>query len=220
MVVRNWLSRSLNSGRDVMKTPGKIRIIAGQWRRRQLPVPKHSGLRPTPDRVRETLFNWIGDGILDSTCLDLFAGTGALGFESASRGAAQVWMLERDAGLCQNLRQQSRSLHADQVQIVHADALAWIADAVAAVDYIFLDPPFGKYKFSDMLKRLESSRLLKPTTTLYYECALDIGNRRAAIDAHGQCPQVASWCRIHSAQAGRVSYNLFQRKHFNNGRST
>ena len=113
----------------MIKKSGKIRIIAGRWRRRQLPVPGHPGLRPTPDRVRETLFNWIGDGILDSVCLDMFAGTGALGFESASRGAARVWMLERDRGLCDNLRQQCCLLGADQVRIVHADAWSWIAGA-------------------------------------------------------------------------------------------
>jgi len=203
-----------------MKQPGKIRIIAGQWRRRQLPVPRYPGLRPTPDRVRETLFNWIGDGILASRCLDLFAGTGALGFESASRGAAKVWMLERDAGLCRNLRRQSRSLNADQVQIVHADALAWIAAAVEAVDYIFLDPPFGEYQFSDVLARLEDSRLLQPNTALYYECAPDIGHRLDAVDANGQCALMAPWYRIHSAQAGRVSYNLFQRKYSSKGRTT
>ncbi len=204
-------------GWSMVKASGKLRIIAGRWRRRPLPVPAHPGLRPTPDRVRETLFNWIGDNITDSVCVDLFAGTGALGFESASRGAKRVWLLERDAGLCRSLRRQRRLLDAPQVQIVEADALAWIALARQAVDYIFLDPPFGTYEFSDLLARLDDSRLLKPTTVLYFECALDVGKRMAAIEAGNPEGTLGDWYCSHSARAGRVSYNLFQKRAFNAG---
>ncbi len=195
----------------MLKSTGQIRIIAGQWRRRRLAVPHKTGLRPTPDRVRETLFNWIGDSIRDSFCLDMFAGTGALGFESASRGAAQVWMLERDVDLCRNLNHQCRVLGAEQVNVVRTDALAWIAGPRESVDLIFLDPPFGVYELSELLHCLEGSTLLKPTTMLYFECALTDLGRGDKANENTLFENFDSWRHRHCARAGRVSYNLFQR---------
>ena len=190
-----------------MKAPGKIRIISGQWRGRPLPVPTHSSLRPTPDRVRETLFNWIGARIRNSSCLDLFAGTGALGFESASRGASKVWMVEYDSKLCENLRSQCQVFGATQVEVIQADAISWIKNSNEAMDYIFLDPPFDKYQFEELLRQLETTSLLKPTTHLYFECTLQVGKQLEEnyIQTNG------AWRRIHFALAGRVSYNLYSR---------
>lgn len=200
-----------------MKATGKIRIIAGQWRHRLLPVPRYPGLRPSSDRIRETLFNWIGGDIRDSDCLDLFAGTGALGFEAASRGAARVWMVESVASLCRNLRDQCELLKADQVQVVHSDALAWVTTARQAMDYIFLDPPFGDYDLRELLDRLEDSSLIKATTALYFECAQESGAQLNAQLANGAAGAQELWFLSHCARAGRVSYNLFQRRQSGSG---
>ena len=132
--------------------PQEIRIVGGQWKRTRLTVLDRPGLRPTPDRVRETLFNWLGQNLSGWRCLDAFAGTGALGFEAASRGAAEVVMLERDAALQRQLREVQQRLKAAQVRIEGADALAWMARAEAArFELVFLDPPFDAGLFEAAL---------------------------------------------------------------------
>jgi 16S rRNA (guanine966-N2)-methyltransferase len=121
-----------------------VRIIAGSLRGSKLPVPERPGLRPTSDRARETLFNWLQHEVAGRRVLDLFAGSGALGFEAASRGAAEVLLVERDAQLAASLRESAQRLHADQVEVECADALAWLARPPdRAFDLVFLDPPFG-----------------------------------------------------------------------------
>jgi len=122
----------------------EVRLIGGQWKRSRLPVADRPGLRPSPDRVRETLFNWLGKDLGGWRVLDAFAGSGALGFEAASRGAAEVVLLERDAALVQSLRASRERLSAAMVQIHRADALGWMSRcAPARFDLVFLDPPFG-----------------------------------------------------------------------------
>jgi 16S rRNA (guanine966-N2)-methyltransferase len=126
--------------------PGRsnqVRIIGGQWRRRILHFPEVSGLRPTPDRVRETLFNWLGQRLDGMRCLDLFAGSGALGFEAASRGAIEVVMVERDRQAMAALKKNREMLGAAQIELIPAEGLAWLAGARGQFDLIFLDPPFG-----------------------------------------------------------------------------
>ncbi len=126
------------------KTPAKIHIIGGQWKRTPLPVLSLPGLRPTPNRVRETLFNWLGNQLEGWRCLDLFAGSGALGFEAASRGAKQVWMVEQDHRAIKQLRANQQKLQADMIQIIHGDALPFAARLPAgSLDIAFLDPPFA-----------------------------------------------------------------------------
>lgn len=120
----------------------RVRIIGGQYRRRLLSFPDGAGLRPTPDRVRETLFNWLGQDLPGWRCLDLFAGSGALGFEAASRGAGRVVMIERDRAALAALEQNRSTLDARQVEIVHADALAWLGHNRETFDLAFVDPPF------------------------------------------------------------------------------
>ncbi len=124
---------------------GEVRIIGGQWRRSKLSVAQRPGLRPTPDRVRETLFNWLGQDLTGWRCLDAFAGTGALGFEAASRGAQQVRLVEQDAGLVQQLERISAQLGAQAaVQVQRGDAIAALnASALGHWHAIFIDPPFG-----------------------------------------------------------------------------
>ena len=123
---------------------GEIRIIGGQWRRTRLSVAQRPGLRPTPDRVRETLFNWLGQDLAGWRCLDAFAGTGALGLEAASRGAAQVRMVEQDAGLAQQLERCIQQLGAKGVQVQRGDGVSAIRQsAPGSLHAIFLDPPFN-----------------------------------------------------------------------------
>ncbi len=123
---------------------GQVRIISGQWRGSKLPVESSPGLRPTSDRVRETLFNWLQSHIAGKRVLDVFAGTGALGFEAASRGAAEVVLLEKLPALANSLRATATRLKAGNIKIETSDSFAWLArPATDRFDLVFLDPPFG-----------------------------------------------------------------------------
>lgn len=132
--------------------PHQVRIIGGQWKRTRLDVPDRSGLRPTPDRVRETLFNWLGQDLTGWRCVDAFAGTGALGLEAASRGAADVLLLEADAALVDALRAVAKRLDAANVRVQRGNALTALAGLPAgSVDLVFLDPPFDADLFDKAL---------------------------------------------------------------------
>ena len=121
----------------------EVRVIGGAWKRSKLPVADRPGLRPTPDRVRVTLFNWLGQNLTGWRCVDAFAGSGALGFEAASRGAAEVVLVERDPVLAASLTATRQRLQAETVRIERADALQWMGRAPAGgCDVVFLDPPF------------------------------------------------------------------------------
>jgi 16S rRNA (guanine(966)-N(2))-methyltransferase RsmD len=123
--------------------PREVRIIGGTWKRTKLPVRDKPGLRPTPDRVRETLFNWLGHDLTGWRCIDAFAGTGALGFEAASRGASQVVIVEQDPQLVELLRATKAKLQADTIDVRRANGLSVLASAApGSVDAVFLDPPF------------------------------------------------------------------------------
>jgi len=137
------------AGRPLTGKPaGEVRIIGGQWKRSKLPVADRPGLRPTPDRVRETLFNWLGQDLDGWRVLDAFAGSGALGFEAASRGAAEVLLLERDAALVRSLQASHLRLKAENLRVECSDALAWMARAAPArFELVLLDPPFGQDLF-------------------------------------------------------------------------
>ena len=132
--------------------PGEVRLIGGLWKRSKLPVADRPSLRPTPDRVRETLFNWLGQDLTGWRVLDAFAGSGALGFEAASRGAAEVLLVESDAALLRSLREVKERLHAEQVQVLSADAIAWLKRcAPGRFELVFLDPPFDANVFEAAL---------------------------------------------------------------------
>lgn len=149
--------------------PQRVRIIGGQWRSRLLPVTQRHGLRPTPDRVRETLFNWLGQDLSGWHCIDAFAGTGALGFEAASRGAAQVLLIEQDAQLVRQLAAIARQLPAPNVQIRHGDAVQQLQTLPAcSADLMFIDPPFDSPAlFVPALSA--AARLLHPQGFVYLE---------------------------------------------------
>ena len=147
---------------------GEVRIIGGQWKRTRLPVPQLPGLRPTPDRVRETLFNWLGQDLTGWRCLDAFAGTGALGLEAASRGATAVQLVEQDAGLVARLGQLCQRLQARAVQVRRGDGMAALQQcAPASQDLIFLDPPFESPLFQPVLQA--AARALAPKGFVYLE---------------------------------------------------
>jgi 16S rRNA (guanine(966)-N(2))-methyltransferase RsmD len=146
----------------------EVRIIGGQWRRSLLPVADRPGLRPTPDRVRETLFNWLGQDLTGWRVLDAFAGSGALGFEAASRGATEVTLLEREPELVKLLAASRDRLKADMLRILRADALVWMGTAPAAsFELILLDPPFDAGLHAPALQA--ATRLLVPGGMVYVE---------------------------------------------------
>ena len=137
----------------VHKGAGEVRIIGGQWRRTKLPVGNKSGLRPTPDRVRETLFNWLGQSLLGWKCADIFAGTGALGIEAASREATLVQLCEQDAMLVGQLQSHIDRLKASAVHVQRTDGVSWLArQAPQSWDVVFIDPPFESQLFQPALK--------------------------------------------------------------------
>jgi 16S rRNA (guanine966-N2)-methyltransferase len=175
----------------------QVRIIGGAWRSRRITFPDHEGLRPSSDRVRETLFNWLGQDLEGERCLDLFAGSGALGFEALSRGAAHVVMVEKSRRACEALRRNADLLAAKNLRLHCADALefatAAIADAEARFDVVFLDPPFG----SDLLEKAQQLvvPLLRPGARVYVESAAAFapsGSRRV----------------LRQGRAGQVHYTL------------
>ena len=174
---------------------GRIRIIGGQYRSRLLRVAPRPGLRPTPDRVRETLFNWLGQDLDGLACLDLYAGSGALGFEAASRGASRVVMVETDRVALRALEASRAALGALQVEIVSGGAAAFLEHARERFDVVFLDPPFRQNAVPGLLPQLE--RLLNPAARVYAESASPV-------------PAPPNWLELKRARAGSVSYQLFE----------
>ncbi len=177
---------------------GKVRIISGQWRRRLLRVPDVDGLRPTPDRVRETLFNWLAGSIEGARCLDLYAGSGALGFEAASRGAAQVVLVEKDERAVACMREQARVLGADQIDVVHADVRYWLQGQATRFDIVFLDPPFGDHDLGKRCAQLERDSWLAPDALVYLETR--------ATQASLELPD--GWQLLRRQKAGQLRYHL------------
>ncbi len=150
----------------------KVRIIGGEWRSRILTFPAQDGLRPTPDRVRETLFNWLGQYLAGKTCLDLFAGSGALGFEASSRGATQVTLIEQSPKVIAALRENAAKLGADRVTIQRADGLRWLGTNAGVYDVIFLDPPFQSGALDKLLPQLIAH--MTPGGCAYVESGAEI----------------------------------------------
>jgi len=175
-----------------------VRIVGGEFRRRVLRFPDSEGLRPTPDRVRETLFNWLGQELDGWHCLDLFAGSGALGFEAASRGAERVVMLEKSPRVLAALHENHELLHKPAaVEIIRGDALQYLSSTKAKFDLIFLDPPYKK----GWITRLE--RLLhgvsNEDTAIYVEAENEIGS-------------LGDWRTVRQGKAGEVHFHLLRRQ--------
>jgi 16S rRNA (guanine(966)-N(2))-methyltransferase RsmD len=174
----------------------EVRIVGGVWRSRRIHFPPRADLRPTPDRVRETLFNWLGQDLTGRTCLDLFAGSGALGFEAASRGALRVVMVERDRTAYAALQTNREALGARQVEAVLGDALEFMRGDRALYDVIFLDPPFSSGYVSRALPLLPPR--MAPDAWLYYESG-------------AQPDWPSGWTVCKAGRAGQVVYQLVKR---------
>ena len=173
--------------------PREVRIIGGVWKRSKLPVADRRGLRPTPDRVRETIFNWLGQSLDGLACLDLFAGSGALGFEAASRGAARVVMVEHDRAVFDSLRHARDTIGAAQVELVLDDAFSYLGKTKDRFDVVFLDPPFRQNALPALFRQLKVS----PAARVYVESSepFDAGE---------------AWRELKRARAGQVSYQLLE----------
>jgi 16S rRNA (guanine966-N2)-methyltransferase len=182
--------------RNAGRVQGSVRIIAGEWRGRRIAVPDGTSVRPTPDRVRETVFNWLRDSLAGARCLDLYAGTGVLGFEALSRGAATAWFVERDPALVEALNATGRQLGATP-QIVRRDALAFLRDAVSThFDVVFLDPPYTE-PLDPLLELLP--RWLAPQAQIYIERPRSEG-----------LPAVPGARWLKQSYAGAVEYGLLR----------
>ena len=154
--------------------PGKIRIIGGKWRGRKLPVPETVMLRPTPDRVKETLFNWLQPVISGASCLDLYAGTGALGLEAISRGASSVVLVENDPALAGQLAENIKTLDATDARLERSEALSWLRRNSTQFDLVFLDPPFNQGLVEKSCELLLELNGLKPQALIYVEAEQEL----------------------------------------------
>ncbi|MFP1737296.1 16S rRNA (guanine(966)-N(2))-methyltransferase [Lonsdalea quercina] len=181
--------------------PGQIRIIGGQWRGRKLPVPHSPGLRPTTDRVRETLFNWLAPVIQQARCLDCFAGSGALALEALSRYAAHATLLEAERGIARQLSQNLSLLRAENASVIHTDALQWLAQPGEAFDVVFLDPPFRQGLLDNTVNLLETQGWLADDAWIYIETEAE--NRTLNLPAN--------WQLHREKVAGQVAYQLYAR---------
>jgi len=179
---------------------GEVRIIGGAWRSRRLVFPASADLRPTPDRVRETVFNWLAPYLPGAVCLDLFAGSGAFGFEALSRAAARAVLVEKRLEVVAALRLNREQLKAEHAEIVHADAAEYLRGPATAFDMVFLDPPYASGLLVPCMQLLETHGWLKPDALIYLEAP------------EGEAPPLPeTWQLVRSKTAGQVGYHLARR---------
>ena len=179
---------------------GTLRIIGGHWRGRKIRFGAALGLRPTLDRVRETLFNWLAPDIRDAHCLDLFAGSGALSFEALSRGAADVVAVERNSQSLRDLHKNSALFGANRMSIIHSDALRYVdAPHTHAFDIIFVDPPFHENLVATTLEALAGSDCMTQGTLVYVELETDT-----------HCVLTSTWDPLRHKRAGNTQFMLLQ----------
>jgi 16S rRNA (guanine966-N2)-methyltransferase len=179
-----------------------LRIIGGEWRGRRIRFPGEGGIRPTPDRVRETLFNWLMAKVAGSRCLDLFAGSGALGLEALSRGAAHATFVERDRRNVAGLREIASRLAPERSRVIEADALAWLGGPSQPFDIVFLDPPFADGLLADAMRLLDARGWLAADAFIYLEMPAKAG-----------APALpAGWTMHRTGRAGAVGYHLARRQ--------
>lgn len=176
----------------------RVRITGGAWRSRVLDFPQVPGLRPTPDRVRQALFNWLGQELSGRICLDLFAGSGALGFDALSRNAARVVMVEQDPQVRAALAASARALDAGaRLVLAGHDALQFLRDTAERFDLVFLDPPFNQGWLAKLLPHL--SRVMTPGGLIYLESA-------------DRCEPPSPWVILRAGRAGAVHYHLMSKQ--------
>ncbi|WP_426607713.1 16S rRNA (guanine(966)-N(2))-methyltransferase [Pantoea anthophila] len=181
---------------------GQIRIIGGQWRGRKLPVPDSAGLRPTTDRVRETLFNWLAPVLPEARCLDCFAGSGALGLEALSRYAGSATLLELERPVAQQLTKNLQTLRASNGTVIQTNTLNWLAQPGEPFDVVFIDPPFRQGLLAQTLQLLEQNHWLADQALIYVESEVE----------NGAPPVPPAWALYREKIAGQVAYRLYQRQ--------
>ncbi|WP_159739872.1 16S rRNA (guanine(966)-N(2))-methyltransferase RsmD [Vibrio atypicus] len=181
---------------------GFVRIISGLWRGRKLPVHDAEGLRPTTDRVKETLFNWIAQDVPRAKCLDLFAGSGGLGFEAASRQAELVTLIELNPAAFKQLETNIASLKADNLKAINTDALSYLNQPGTPHNVVFIDPPFRKGLLAETITLLEENNWLASDAMVYIETEKELNLE--GIPAH--------WHLHREKTAGQVSYRLYERQ--------
>jgi len=194
-------SSSQESAASVGKSmSNRLRIIGGRWRGISITFPPVAALRPSPDRVRETLFNWLQPLIADARCLDLFAGSGALGIEALSRGAGHVAFVESEPRVARHLEETLQRLDASQAEIHRVDALKYLDGASQPFDIVFLDPPYASGLLQDVCDKLAARGWLAPQACIYLESAAD-----------QPLPALPAGWSVHRAKrAGQVGYHLLR----------
>ena len=173
----------------------RVRIVGGEWRSRLLDVTRVPGLRPTPDRVRETLFNWLGQDLDGLHCLDLFAGSGILGFEAASRGAEKVTMVEYAPRAYSALKQAKETLLAPQVEIIRGDAVKFLQSTPRKFDVVFLDPPYRQNWIERVAPMID--RIMQPDGWLY-------------VESEATVTHLGGWQTVKKGHAGQVHFHLLR----------
>jgi 16S rRNA (guanine966-N2)-methyltransferase len=183
------------------KVQNKLNIIGGNWRSRKINFEDVEGLRPTPARVRETLFNWLQYDVINSRCLDLYAGSGALSFEAASRGAKSVVQVENNSTACRNLKANVLTLGAEQIKIVQSEVFRYLAGDAQPFDLVFIDPPFHSNLVVQTCQLLEDKSWLAAHAKIYVET-----ERHCRLEG---LPD--NWQLLKQKTAGEVMYQLFER---------
>lgn len=185
------------------KVQNKIRIIGGTWRSRTIKFVDAEGLRPTPNRVRETLFNWLQDDINGSRCLDLYAGSGALSFEAVSRGASHVVQVENNPLACKALKENAIALNSTQINSVQKDVFAYLAGKSEVFDVVFIDPPFSMNLVTQSCQLLEENGWLADYAKIYVE---------TENNPQLQTEIPSNWRQLKNKTAGEVRFQLFERE--------
>ena len=195
---KNPNRRKVTTGASGSLFRGELRIVGGEWRGRKIRFPPVGAIRPTPDRVRETLFNWLQPVICDSRCLDLYAGSGALGLEALSRGAREVVFVDLEPQVAAHLSDRLRELRCDRGTVVRAEAGRFLAGSAGSFDVVFLDPPFADDTLAETCRRLEEGGWLSPDARIYLESPASAGAPELPTD----------WTLLRSKRAGEVGYHL------------
>ncbi|MEZ8826685.1 16S rRNA (guanine(966)-N(2))-methyltransferase RsmD [Vibrio amylolyticus] len=181
---------------------GFVRIISGLWRGRKLPVHDLEGLRPTTDRVKETLFNWLAQDVPQAKCLDLFAGSGGLGFEAASRQAESVTLIELNKQAYNQLSVNAKAVKAENINVINSDSLTYLKQPGTPFDIVFIDPPFRKGLLGEAIELLEQNNWLSDDALIYVETEKEL--TLEGIPSH--------WVSHREKTTGQLTYRLFTRK--------
>ena len=185
----------------VTNKSSQLRIIAGLWRGRKITFIDQQDLRPTPDRVRETVFNWLQSDVPNAVCLDLFAGSGALGFESASRGASQVVLVDNSSQACKQIQENINHLQSEVIRVIMSDSVRFLEENTTKYDLVFLDPPYKSDVLAQIIMSLEQKKCLSEHAKIYLEQ-----------DVKQDVPKLPeNWRVLKNKTAGQVSYYLIDR---------